>query len=358
LLSALKSDPFFELTIIAFGTHLASQFGTTINEITNDGYEVKYTVSSMLLGDDANTIASATALTALKFADFWKEHGSEFDFIFCLGDRYEMFAAVTAGIPFGLKFAHLHGGETTLGAIDDVYRHSITHASYLHFTSAEGHAEKVRALRGNGERIFVCGSLSLDNLNNIQILSNNDFLKKWNIDISRPYILITIHPETVLVSRNQEFVHEMQTVFNELVKTYQLVLTMPNADTAGGLWRSFFKEAAITHKDRVFAIENFGTQSYFTCMKNCAFLLGNTSSGIIEAASLGKFVINVGERQKGRIAGDNVMHVPFSSPAILEAVQSVKKAGSFQGVNPYYRGGAAKIIIEQLKKYKPAYAGL
>jgi GDP/UDP-N,N'-diacetylbacillosamine 2-epimerase (hydrolysing) len=157
LLKALKNDPFFDCSIIAFGTHLSTHFGKTIDRIRDDGFEVKYTVSSMLLGDDANTIASATALTSMKFAEFWKEHAADFDLVFCLGDRYEMFAAVIAGVPFGIRFAHLHGGETTLGAIDNVYRHSITHASLLHFTSAEVHASRVKSLLGHDEGVFVCG---------------------------------------------------------------------------------------------------------------------------------------------------------------------------------------------------------
>ncbi len=351
LLKALKDDPFFDCNIIAFGTHLSSNFGKTIDRIIEDGFEVKYTISSMLLGDDANTIASATALTALKFADFWKEHGADFDLVFCLGDRYEMFAAVSAGIPFGIRFAHLHGGETTLGAIDNVYRHSITHASLLHFTSADVHANRVKSLLGHDEGVYVCGSLSIDNLHEIKMLSVESFLQKWSIDLSKPNVLITIHPETVHAERNQVYVREVEVVLQNLIDRYQLIFTMPNADTAGSIWRNLFLNIADQNNGRAFAIENFGTQSYFTCIAKSAFLLGNTSSGIIEAASFGKYAINVGDRQKGRTSSDNVINVPFSSKDILRAVQRVEQSGAYKGENRYYKGGALPIIINALKEY-------
>lgn len=350
LLRALKDDPFFQYSIIAFGTHLSPQYGKTIDRILEDGFDVRHTISAMLQGDDANAIASAAALTSLKFADFWKTHGGEYDLVFCLGDRYEMFGAVVAGIPFGIKFAHLHGGETTLGAIDNVYRHGITHASVLHFTSAQAHAERVEALIGNKHGVYNCGALSLDNLKETEILANDTFLKNWSIDLSIPSVLVTIHPETVQAEQNQAFAQEVRSALTNLVNRYQLIFTMPNADTAGSVWRKLFEDIAAAHRGRAFAIESFGTPGYFTAMKKCSFLLGNTSSGIIEAASFGKYAINIGDRQKGRVAGENVIHVPFSAAKILDAV--VEASGTYHGPNPYFRGGAVDIILKALKQYQ------
>jgi GDP/UDP-N,N'-diacetylbacillosamine 2-epimerase (hydrolysing) len=191
--------------------------------------------------------------------------------------------------------------------------------------------------------------LSIDNLSEIEMLSVDSFLEKWAIDLSKPNVLITIHPETVHAARNEAYVKEVEIVLQDLIERYQLIFTMPNADTAGSVWRNLFQKIVDGNGGRAFAIENFGTQSYFTCISKSSFLLGNTSSGIIEAASFGKYAINVGDRQKGRTAGSNVIHVPFSSAEILNAVNKVEAAGDFKGDNLYFKGGAVLTIINSLK---------
>ena len=146
LLKAMKSDDYFDLKIIAFGTHLSRFHGYTKSQIEAVGLSVDYEIDSMMLSDTKEAIANAIGLTIIKFSTFWKEHESDFDLVFCLGDRYEMFAAVLSGLPFSIKFAHLHGGEKTLGAIDNVFRHSLTHTSKIHFTSTENHKNRVQEL--------------------------------------------------------------------------------------------------------------------------------------------------------------------------------------------------------------------
>lgn len=351
LLRALKADPFFDLSIIAFGTHLSAYHGRSVNNILEDGFEVNYTVNSMLLTDDENSVATAVALTAMKFAEFWKNHSSDFDLVICLGDRYEVFAAVISGIPFQIPFAHIHGGETTLGAIDNIYRHSITLSSVLHFTATEAYAQRVKAVLGHDRGVWVCGALGLDNIREVRLFSIAEFREKWGIDLTVPSILITVHPETVKAEQNKRFVQEIEIVLAELVQRYQLIITMPNADTLGSLWRGLFQQMAQRYPERAFAVENFGTAGYFSAMKHCLFLMGNSSSGIIEAASLGKYVIDLGDRQKGRMAGDNVIHVPFHADEILETVKRIETRGDFTGENPYYKGGAVTIILNALKSY-------
>jgi GDP/UDP-N,N'-diacetylbacillosamine 2-epimerase (hydrolysing) len=351
LLRKLKSDTDFELTLIAFGTHLSYQFGYTLNSIIEDGFEVKHTISSMVAGDDPNAIATSVALTSMKFAEFWKDHGNDFDIIFCLGDRYEMFAAVTSAIPFNIKFAHLHGGETTDGAIDEIYRHGITLASTLHFTSTEIYAQRVASLIDTKDGITPTGALSLDNIKGFQALTQQQFLEKWHIDLGRPFVLVTIHPETKHFENNSLYIDETKRVLAELILRYQLVVTLPNADTQGNLWRNLFLQFKQQHPDRVVCVENFGTQSYFTCMQYCQFLLGNTSSGIIEAASFRKHVVDLGDRQKGRIVSDNVIKASFKYIEIMTAIRAVETKGEYTGTNKYDVGGAVSIIVKILKDY-------
>ncbi len=348
LLKALKADPFFHIEIIAFGTHLSNMHGFTIDEIENQGFEVKYKIESLLIEDDAASIAKSYANTALKFADFWGNHQNDFDCVLCLGDRFEMAAAVAAGIPLNIRFAHLHGGETTLGAIDNIYRHSITLASKLHFVSSAIFAERIRELNGPEARCVVTGSLSLANLTDITFLSKESFLEKWGIDLNIQFILITIHPETVDFVMNESYAMESVAALTELTKLYQLLITMPNADTSGSVFRKAFFKLKEQIPDSIHLIESFGTQSYFTCIKYADFLLGNTSSGIIEAASFNKYVINLGNRQKGRLTSKNVIHVPFKKKDILLAVSKIK-GKIYTGENLYFKENAAKAIISELK---------
>lgn len=360
LLKALQAHPKFDLNIIAFGTHLSPFHGHTVDQIIADGFTVNYQIESMQAGDSENAIATAMGLTTLKFADFWALHKNDFDWVVCLGDRYEMFAAVNAGIPYGIKFAHIHGGEKTLGAIDNIFRHSITLASQLHFTATDDYAKRVRELiEGEAEveaeaedegKVKVVGALSLDNLKNMPLLSVDDFYKKFNIDLAKPTILTTFHPETVNASRNKKYAAILSETFSELSAKYQIVITLPNADTESATIRTAFLKLQQATNNKVICVENFGTQGYFSCIKHSSFLLGNTSSGIIEAASFHKRVINIGERQKGRTTGDNVMHIAIDKESLLKAVNQIENMPPFKGKNLYYNGGATEIIINTLSQ--------
>ncbi|MCU4158143.1 UDP-N-acetylglucosamine 2-epimerase (hydrolyzing) [Carboxylicivirga sp. A043] len=348
LLKGLSNINSVRLTIIAFGTHLSPFYGHTVDQIIEDGFEVNHRIESILASDSANAVATAISLTSLKFAEFWQHY--QFDQVLCLGDRYEMFAAVTAGVPYGVKFAHIHGGERTLGAIDNVFRHSITLASSLHFTATEEYALRVAELTESKDNIHVVGALSLDNLNELKLLSINAFKERFKINLELPTVLCTFHPETVGADSNEAYATTMADTLLELSRRYQIVITLPNADTNGTQIRQAFLELPELSNHKVICVENFGTLGYFSCMKHCSFLLGNTSSGIIEAASFGKRVINIGDRQKGRACGSNVIHTPIIKKEILEAATWIENQGSFKGKNPYDQGGAVDKIIEILKK--------
>ncbi len=350
LLHELKNNSSFNLEIIAFGTHLSPFHGRTVDQIINNGFEVPYQIESMMASDSANAVSTAMGLTVLKFAEFWGNHKDCFDLVFCLGDRYEMFAAVSAGISYGIKFAHLHGGEKTLGAIDNVFRHSITLASSVHFVSTYEYAQRVSELAESNANVYVVGALGLDNLKRQPILSISEFRTKFHIDLSIPTILCTFHPETIDVGKNEGYANILSDSFVELAEKYQIVITLPNADTEGYKIRKAFLELPKITNDKVICVENFGTVGYFTCMSHCSFLLGNTSSGIIEAASFGKRVINIGNRQQGRACGSNVIHMPIDKEKIIKAVSFIEKADSSDIENLYYRGGAVEKIIEVLKQ--------
>lgn len=354
LLKALEADGEMELKIIVFGTHLSKLHGYTLNQILSDGFSPFGYVESMVIGDTPNAIATNYALTAMKFADFWKENQYEFDLVFSLGDRFEMAAAVAASLPFQLKIAHIHGGETTLGAIDNVYRHSISLSSYFHFVSTESFKNRLVQLLGTEDlKIFNIGSLSLENLENITLLSVAEFKEKWGIDLSRETILVTIHPETVAFESNEYYCNEVTFALENLANEYQIVITMPNADTFGLVFRAAFETIA-KKRSNIKTIENFGTQSYFTCLRYSRLMIGNSSSGIVEAATFNKYVLNLGDRQKGRLSGPNVIHLPFDSNKIIEMAKVYSKT-QYQGVNIYYQPDPSEKVLRVLKDY---YANL
>lgn len=347
LLKRLRDEKQFKLQIIAFGTHLSPFHGMTIKNIISDGFKVAHTIESMVMSDSAEAISTAMALTTMKFSSLWAMLHNKTDLIICLGDRYEMFAAVSASVPFNIPVAHFYSGETTLGAIDNKFRHAITQMATYHFTATEQYAQKVAQLTGGNPHIYNVGALSLDNLQNIHLLDKTEFESACHINMHNKTILVTFHPETVSAEMNITYAREL---ISALKKTdYQIIITMPNADTMGHKIRAELLSFAQQNQGRVFAIENFGTQGYFSCMALCSFLLGNTSSGIIEAASFGKYVINIGNRQKGRACSSNVLHAPIIRKDILDAIKHVENLPPYSGGNIYRQGNASQKIISILQ---------
>lgn len=348
LLKALRSDNQFDLKLVVFGTHLSKYHGNTITQIEEDGFDVFQKIESFIIGDSSYSVSTSFSLTALKFTEFWELNKSRFDFIIALGDRFELAAAVAASIPFRIKIAHIHAGETSLGAIDNIYRHTISLASSLHFVSAEPFEHRLMKLLDNPQsKIFNIGSLSLENLSSFQILSIQEFQTKWGIDLSIDTILLTVHPETADLARNQINCNELVAAVESLSQAFQIVITMPNADTSSLLYRDAYERLAHFNKS-IKVVENFGTISYFSCMSYCRLMIGNTSSGIIEAASFNKYVLNLGDRQKNRLCSDNVIHVPFERNSIIsKTLKFIQK--DYEGENIYFRSNPSAKVIEIIK---------
>ncbi len=351
LLKKINTDHFFQMEIIAFGTHLSESHGYTKNNIVEAGFEIKHEVITTPIEDTAKAISISIGETIIKFAEFWEQNKSVFDIVLCLGDRYEMFAAVTAGITFNINFAHIHAGEKTLGAIDNVFRHSITFASNIHFTSTETYKNRViEMLDTEVKNVTNVGALSLDTLVDFVPYSVEEFKNNWGVDFSLPTVLTTFHPETVAINFNEEYANIISEVINYYTpKGIQFLITMPNADTSGSIIRRIFEEK-LSMNSKVYLLENLGTKGYFSAMEHCKFLFGNTSSGIIEAASFHKYVINIGDRQKGRIHAENVIDCNINSNEIIKAINKIEAQPNWNGKNPYFIGGAASKIINTLKE--------
>lgn len=348
LLQKMKNDSFFELEIIAFGSHLSKGHGYTLNDIIKDEYNCIHTISSLISNDDEQSIASSYGLTVLKFADFWKNY--KFDLVFCLGDRFEMSAAVQAGIPFGVKFVHIHGGETTLGAIDNVYRHQISLASLLHFTATDVFSKKVESLIGSSEGVFTIGALSLNDIKRFSPIDKVTFFETFAIP-NEEFALVTFHPETISSNDNIQYAQEMKNALATISEKIFVVITMPNADTQGSIYRKAIQKLKSERPERILLIENFGKVNYFSAMYYSKMLIGNTSSGILEAASFGKYVINVGDRQKGRAQSKNVLDCNFEELCIVLAFDKALKLEKYEGENIYFKDHVANNIINIIKEF-------
>ncbi len=352
LLQLLKQEPEIKLQIVAFGTHTAPAYGNTVNAIKQDGYDVDVELPFVLNGNTPNTIAFSMANTMEQFADVWQKLAT--DLIICLGDRYEMFAAVAASVPFSIPIAHIHGGETTLGAMDNVFRHSLTHMATLHFSGCELYRKKIVALTGSERNVFNTGALSIDNLQSLELLSKEQFFEKFGVDLAKPTLLTTFHPETVSYKNNEEYAHQLSAALEKLSSDFQVLITMPNADTMGNVIREQIQSLAKKKKDSIFTFENLGTIGYLSAIKHCAMLVGNTSSGFLEASFFPKWVVNLGKRQDGRLMTENIRTVAIEEKQIIDTVRELNKLPLHSIEHPYGNGHAAKKMMKHILSFLKA----
>ena len=347
LLERLKVDSEISLEIIAYGMHLQYSQGFTYSTIETDGYEKIHIVGRMPESDEVHDIAKGYAFILNAFTDFWYSHN--FDIVFALGDRWEMSAAVQASIPYQIKIAHIHGGETTLGALDNIYRHQISLASKLHFTATEEFSQRVDQIIASKKGIFTTGSISLAGLENIKLPRWNDVQKQFQIPFEE-FVLVTIHPESVLIDKNAEYASISYDFLEKLVQTKNILITNSNSDVLGSLYNKKFALLQAQYPLKIKLVSSLGKLNYFRAMQQCEFMVGNTSSGIIEAASFKKWVLNLGERQAGRLRNDNVIDVPFDFDKINHAIANMGKLGTFKGMNKYRKIDTCDIILNKIKE--------
>lgn len=348
LLNEFKKQKKFNVRVIAFGTHLSKKHGYTVQEIHSNSIKVAKIVPFVLEGDKPYDIAINISAVVSQFAALWGGAFSNTDLIICLGDRYEMYAAVLASVPFQIKVAHIHGGENTLGAIDNIFRNSLTQIANLHFVSADRHAKRVEQLVPDSRHVYNVGALGIESMKSIKKLTSADFYKKFKIRLKEP-VLATLHPETAGSGSNKLLAISFCEAMLEISKDHQVVITMPNADTEGNVLRRFILQK-LSNKQGIHLIESLGAQGYYTALVQCKMIIGNSSSGIIEAASFGKWVVNIGNRQEGRTRSGNVMECKAQASEIIQAYRKILNRKPFSGKNSYGDGHSAKRIISILTK--------
>lgn len=348
LLRKIQEDPDLQLHLIVSGMHLSPEFGLTVERIEADGFEVDERVEMLLSSDSPEGIAKSMGLGIIGFAQSYAHLRP--DILVVLGDRFEMHSAALAALPFKIPIAHIHGGEVTQGAIDDALRHSMTKLSHLHFVSTQEYAERVIQLGEEPWRVNVVGALSLDNLSEIELRSAPELEAKYGLRLDQSPLLVTFHPVTLEYEQTEWQMNELLTAIEDV--DLPVIFTKPNADTNSRVIIRMLEEYVRVHGS-AWLVDNFGTQDYFSTMAVATAMVGNSSSGIIEAASFQLPVINVGNRQKGRIHTDNVIHTNYErsaiKQAILRAISSEFRTGLSGLKNPYGDGNAASQIVTVLK---------
>lgn len=348
VLRAIQENPDLSLRLIASGMHLAPEFGHTVDAIVDEGFEVTERVEMSLSSDTPEGVAKSIGLGVIGFGQSFAR--SRPDLLLVLGDRFEMYAAAIAALPFRIPMAHIHGGEVTEGAIDDAIRHSITKLSHLHFVSTQAYADRIIRMGEEPWRVVVSGAPSLDNLAGVEVLGLDALGASLGVPLEQPFILATYHPATLEEQSARVQMDEVLAAITE--RDMPVVFTMPNADPGGREVGEMIRAYTEAHPTAVY-VENLGTQAYFSMMANAALMLGNSSSGIIEACSFGLPVVNIGTRQRGRVRGSNVIDIDCEREAIAAGIAQALDPAFGQHikgtVNPYGSGQASQVIAERLQ---------
>lgn len=350
IMEGIRQSPELELQLVVTGMHLSSEFGMTVDAIEDDGFTVDHKVEMLLSSDSAVGVTKSMGLGMIGFADALAELKP--DLLLILGDRYEIFAVAAAAMIARIPIAHLHGGETTEGAFDEAIRHSITKMSHLHFVAAEEYRRRVIQLGEQPEHVFNVGGAGIDNIERLKLLGRDELEAALNFKLAKRNLLITFHPVTLEQNASAQQMNELLAALAELKNT-GLIFTMPNADTEG---RILFRQIELFCEkySQARAYTSLGQLRYLSCIQHVNGVIGNSSSGLIEAPSFKKGTINIGDRQRGRLKAASVIDCEPEHNSIRTALERLFSA-EFQAQlpaveNPYGSGGASEAVVNILEK--------
>lgn len=350
IMQGIKDDPELHLQVIVTGMHLSPEFGLTYLDIERDGFIIDKKLEILLSSDTAAGVSKSVGLGTIAFADAFFDLKP--DIILLLGDRFEAFAAATAAMISGIPIAHVHGGEVTQGAIDDVIRHALTKMSFWHFVAAEEYRQRVIQLGESPKRVFLCGGLGVDVIKRIPLLDRDTLEASLGFSFGERNLLITFHPVTLAQDGGLGQMDELLAALDSLKNTH-LIITRPNADV-GGREMTRMVEKFVTEHPNAKAFTSLGQQRYLSCLAQVDAVVGNSSSGLTEAPSFMKATVNIGERQLGRLKAKSVIDCPPTRVGIKAAVEKLYTP-VFQTIlqtvqNPYGGAGASDLIVETLRK--------
>lgn len=353
LFRLIQEDPDLQLQIIATNMHLSPEFGMTYKEIEADGFHIDKKVEMLLSSETANGTLKSMGLALIGFADALDELKPDLAVI--LGDRYEMLAAAEACLINKIPVAHLYGGEITEGAYDDAIRHCITKLSHLHFTSTEEYRNRVIQLGEQPCRVQCVGSLGVDNIRNEPVMTLSELEESLSFRLGDKFLLITFHPVTMENSTAADQCESLLTALSEVDKEYKLLFTLPNSDTDGRVIIQKIKDYVSKNSEKAFAITSLGKKRYYSALKYTTAVIGNSSSGLVEAPSFNIPTLNIGNRQQGRTRGETVIDVPATLGGIKSGLQKALSmdfiAKCKTAANPYEKDNTLETIFNTIKAY-------
>jgi UDP-N-acetylglucosamine 2-epimerase (non-hydrolysing)/GDP/UDP-N,N'-diacetylbacillosamine 2-epimerase (hydrolysing) len=352
LLQEIQTDTALTLQLVVTGMHLSPEFGLTYRSIEQDGFHIAAKVEMLLSSDTPIGIAKSIGLGVISFADTLANLKP--DMVVVLGDRYEIFAAVQAAMALNIPVAHLHGGETTEGAMDEAIRHSITKMSHLHFVAADAYRQRVIQLGESPERVFNVGGVALDNLKRLNLLNHEQFETALDFKLAPLNFLVTYHPVTLSQTSAKISVQALLDALDAFPQA-NIIFTKANADAGGRIINQLLEEYAAAQPERIYLTTSLGQLKYLSAIQLVDVVIGNSSSGLIEVPALHKPTVNIGERQQGRLKAASVIDCSEETSAIKQAINYALSA-EFQMQLPnvvslYGQAGASLKIKAVLKNY-------
>lgn len=350
LMRAIQEDKDLQLQVIATNMHLSPEFGLTYREIEKDGFQIDKKVQMLLSSDTPNATTKSVGLATIGFADAYED--LQPDLIVVLGDRFEILAAVSAALFFKIPVAHLHGGEITEGAYDDSIRHAITKMSHLHFTSTEAYRQRVIQLGEQPDRVFYVGAIGVENIKRVPLMSQAELEDSIRFKLGEKSLLVTYHPVTL---ENHTAADQCRNLLEALDEfpDYKIIFTLPNSDTDGRVIIRLINEYVSLRPERCMAIPSLGLQRYLSALKCVSAVVGNSSSGIIEVPSFGIPTLDIGGRQKGRIAAESVVHCGNSKEEIADGLKTIFldefRQQAKMIINPYEKENTTLTILNIIK---------
>ena len=352
LILNLKAEKSFNLKLIVTGTHLSKKYGYTIKEIKKDKISNKKKIDLDIKKDSSIGIAGSISIGLKSFVKTYKKTKPEL--VLLLGDRFEVLTAALAATLCKVPVAHIHGGELTEGSLDDVFRHSISKMSHLHFAATQTYRKRIIQLGENPKNVYCVGGLGVDSIKKQKLLSKKKIEKILNLNFFKKNILITLHPETINYKLNKQYIKELLKSLQKLENT-TLIFSMPNHDIDSSIIEKEINKF-VKKKNNAYFFKSLGQKNYYSCCNIVDLMVGNSSSGILEMPSFKKFSVNIGNRQKGRIKAKSVISCSFDNYKISKAINYCLKENNQKKLknikNPYGSGGASKKIISILKKEK------
>lgn len=351
LLEDIQSDSVLELQVISTGSHLSPEFGLTNQQILDDGFVVNKTVEILLSSDTPVGVSKSMGLAQISFSEAFDELKP--DIVVVLGDRYELIPIVSAANIARIPVAHLSGGELTEGAIDELIRHAITKLSQLHFTAMDEYSTRVIQMGELPDRVFTVGEVGLDNLLRMQLMSKDEFENSISCKLKERNLLFTYHPETT------QDIAEVERDFREILSALDtldhtlVIFTKANADVGGRLINKMIDEYVAENTKKAVAFTSLGQLRYLSALQYMDAIVGNSSSGIVEAPSFKLATINIGNRQKGRVRASSTIDVSANKAELTSKLTEIYTpefiASLKQVVNPYGRGNSSEKVVQTLK---------